>query len=108
MVASDRPDLACVGEFGQLAVLSSATVLLIYLGVALAVLRLRKTMPAGADTFRVPGGPVVPVLAALIILWFLSNLTRQEMIWMAAFLALLTLVYGGLTLLRKSASARAD
>jgi APA family basic amino acid/polyamine antiporter len=86
---------AVVGEFGQLAVLSSATVLLIYLGVALSVLRLRKTHPAGPETFRVPGGPVVPVIASLIILWFLSNLTRQEMTWMVAFLGVLTLVYVG-------------
>ena len=91
---------AVVGEFGQLAVLSSATVLLIYLGVALSVLRLRRTQPAGPETFRVPGGPVVPVIASLIIIWFLSNLTKQEMTWMAAFLGVLTLVYLGMALLR--------
>ncbi len=48
-----------------------------------------------------PGGPVVPVIASLIILWFLSNLTRQEMTWMAAFLGVLTLVYVGMSFLRK-------
>lgn len=96
-----------VGEFGQLAVLSSATVLLIYLGVALSVLRLRKTLPAGPESFRVPGGPVIPVIASCIILWFLSNLSRQEMIWMAAFLAFLTVVYLGLALVRGTANRAA-
>lgn len=91
---------AIVGEFGQLAVLSSATILLIYLGVALSVLRLRKTLPAVPGAFRVPGGPVVPVMASLVILWFLSNLTAEEMTWMAVFLGLLTLVYAGMILVR--------
>ena len=89
-----------VGEFRQLAVLSSATILLIYLGVALSVMRLRKTQPGGPGTFRIPGGPVVPVMASLVILWFLSNLTGEEMTWMAVFLGLLTLVYAGIILVR--------
>jgi amino acid transporter len=92
---------AIVGEFGQLAVLSSATILLIYLGVALSVLRLRKTQPAGPDTFQVPGGPVIPIVGSLSILWFLSNLTRQEMIWMAGFIGVLSLIYLGTMVLRK-------
>lgn len=92
-----------VGEFAQLAVLSSAGILLMYLGVVLSVLRLRRTLPAGAGAFRVPGGPLVPALAALAILWLLSNLTRQEMTWTAAFLGLLTVVYLGMGLVRRRA-----
>lgn len=87
--------LASAGGFKQLAVLSSATILLIYLGVCLATMKLKNYQPAISlgKTFKIPGGPVIPVLACLVILWFLSNLAMQEIIGISGFIVFLTVVY---------------
>jgi APA family basic amino acid/polyamine antiporter len=85
---------ASVGGFEQLAILSSATVLLVYFGMAMAVIKLRRQIgPKPEGSFRIPGGYLVPVLAAGVIIWFLSNLTRKEMIAGVAIIAFLSLIY---------------
>lgn len=89
--------IACVlsiaGQFKQLAILASASILLIYLGVALSVIKLRRRTPAPQSSFRIPGGAVVPVLSALTIFWLLTNLTREEMTGMVIALIVLSLVF---------------
>lgn len=86
--------LAITGEFKQLAIISSASVLLIYLGVVLATLKLRKgDAAAEGNGFRAPGGAVVPLLAAGAIVWLLSNLERKELIGMVLFLVVLAALY---------------
>ncbi len=80
------------GEFKQLAILSTSSVLLIYLGVALAVIKLRVTLPDKAS-FKIPGGLIVPVVAIIVIIWFLTNLTMEQSISMLIFIALLSFVY---------------
>ncbi len=84
------------GGFRQLAIISSASVLLIYLGVSLSVIKLRavnKLIPDG-NLFRIRGGYIVPILSSLVILWFLSNLAKNELVGIALFIILLTLIYG--------------
>lgn len=93
--------LAITGEFKQLAVISSASVLLIYLGVVLATLKLRKG-GAAASAFRAPGGVLVPAVAAMAIVWLLSNLERKELVGMAVFASLLATTYAVKALLRKN------
>lgn len=86
--------LATFGGFEQLAIFSTATILLVYFGMAAAVLKLRKRYkekPAGS--FRIPGGYIVPILTALVIIWFLSNLNRNEMLAMVLVFAFLSLIY---------------
>jgi len=85
--------LATLGGFEALAIVSSAAILLVYLGVALAVIKLRKKAPSGLEAFRIPGGYTIPVLASLIIIWFLSNLTGQERNSLLILLAVLTVIY---------------
>jgi APA family basic amino acid/polyamine antiporter len=87
---------AIVGEFKQLAILSSASILLIYLGVALALIKSRIKKEKNERSFRTPGGYLVPVFAAVIILWFLSNLTKNEIIGIISFIVILTLIYSGI------------
>jgi APA family basic amino acid/polyamine antiporter len=87
---------AIVGEFKQLAVLSSASILLIYMGVALASIKARYKKENGSDTFKIPGGYIIPVISVLIILWFLSNLTKNEIIGIISFIGILSLIYLGL------------
>jgi basic amino acid/polyamine antiporter, APA family len=84
---------AITGEFKQLAILSSSAVLLVYLGVALAAIKLRKTEEPGTQSFRIPGGYTVPILTVLAILWFLSNLTAPEMEGMLITLLVLTAIF---------------
>ncbi len=95
--------LACffsiTGEFKQLAILSTSSVLLIYLGVALAVIKLRMKLP-DSPSFKIPGGLIVPVISIIIITWFLTNLTRKESVSMLIFIAILSFVYYILTLLK--------
>lgn len=86
--------LAISGGFKQLATISSAAVLIIYLGVVLSTLKLRKQGNVhGEKTFRVPGGIIVPLLAAAGIVWLLSNLTRPELTGVAAFILLFSVAY---------------
>jgi amino acid transporter len=71
--------LAISGTFRPLAGVASGSILLVYLGVSVAVLRLRARdglPPAG--TFRLPGGFVVPVLSCGVIAWFLWHLPADE------------------------------
>jgi basic amino acid/polyamine antiporter, APA family len=92
---------ACTGEFKQLAMLSSASFLLIYLGVVLAVVKYRILKQDVTGGYRVPLGYLIPGASAVAILWFLSNLPRNELAAMVGFLVLLTVVYLTMKLLRR-------
>jgi len=86
--------LATLGGFAQLAVISSSSILLVYLGVILSVIKSRRE--AGKQTkneFRIPGGYLVPILSIFIIVWLLSNLEPKEVIGFGVYIAILTLVY---------------
>lgn len=85
--------MACMGGFQVLAVATSAISLLVYLGVVLAVIKLRNVVPDHAQSFRIPGGYTVPVAASLAILWFLSHLTGREAIALVILVLILTVVF---------------
>ena len=84
--------LAATGTFEQLVIIATSSILILYFGVALSVLKLR-TFKSEAEEFRIPGGWVVPVLSMLIILYFLSNLAKNEMIGTIAFVAVMSLIF---------------
>jgi amino acid transporter len=85
---------AIAGGFKQLAIISSACTLLVYLGTVLATLKLRKTaLPASEKTFRVPGGATIPLLATGGILWLLSGLTKPEFMGISIFIVVLSVIY---------------
>lgn len=81
------------GGFEQLAIISSAAILLIYLGIALSVIKLRKTQPSISGEFKLRGGFLIPILASLTIIWLLSNLSKNELIVFSACLVGLSLIY---------------
>lgn len=81
------------GAFRPLAVLSSMALLLVYLGVCLAALKLRYTRPRAAGAFRMPGGPLPALLACATVLWLLAHSTLREAMAMALFIALAMLYY---------------
>ncbi len=95
---------ACTGEFKQLAILASASYLLIYLGVVLAVIKYRVTKQDEAGGFKIPGGYAIPVFSTAAILWFLSNLPANELTAMLIFLVLLSLIYLVTNFLRKKSA----
>lgn len=82
-----------LGEFRQLAMLSSASFLLIYLGVVLAVIKLRFTGKHDPEAYTIPGGLTIPVLSIIAIFWFLSNLSINEIWGMLAFLSILSVLW---------------
>ncbi len=86
---------ALAGGFKQLAIIASAAGLLIYLGVTLATIKLRITGQTGSqkDFFRIRGGYTVPVLASLVIVWFLSNLSNNELKGLGVFIVILSIIY---------------
>lgn len=83
--------LSISGGFRQLAILSSASLLIIYLGVIAATIRLRKMK--SEEAFTIPGGLTVPVLAMIGTCWFLSHLAIREIMAAGIFLAFFTAVY---------------
>ena len=93
---------AISGGFKQLATIASAALLIIYLGVVLASIKLRKKKNTTTEnTFRVPGGVILPLLASAGILWLLSNLTKPELIGIAIFIAVFSLIYLVVKLVKK-------
>ena len=85
---------AVSGGFKQLAVLASGVLLLIYLAVVLALIKLRMRREEGAEkSFKVPGGLVIPVVAIAAILYVLSNLSKQEIISIVVFVAVICIMY---------------
>ncbi len=87
--------LAIAGGFRQLAILSTSSVLLVYIGVALSVIKLRRKEKVPG--FRIPGGVLVPLLSIAISLWLLSNLSLREMMGMVIFICFLSIIYYALT-----------
>jgi len=83
--------LSISGGFRQLAILSSASLLIIYLGVIAATIRLRKVK--SKDAFTIPGGITIPVLAMIATIWFLSHLALHEIMAALIFLAFFTALY---------------
>lgn len=67
---------ALSGSFAQLATVSAIARLVFSAATCAAVLVLRRRRPRAP--FRVPGGPVIPVLAVAISLWLLSGVNRAQ------------------------------
>ena len=86
--------VAASGSFRQIAVLGVAGTLILYLICCLGVLRLRaKNVGAAGSPFVAPGGPIVPIAAAAMILWLLSTLAMREMIAISSFMTIAALIY---------------
>jgi len=91
--------LSISGGFQELATMASVALLLIYLGVVLATVKLRNN-PADPGAFKIPGGLTVPLCAIAITLWFLSHLTKQEYVIAAIFLGVVAGIYGVMKLVK--------
>jgi len=85
--------LACIGGFKTLAVIASSSALLLYFGVSLSVIGLRRKKDLDNGGFKIPLGYTVPIVSAGIILFFLSNLTGFEIEGMLTLIGVLTGIY---------------
>ncbi len=85
---------ALTGTFKVLAVVASGSILIIYLGVSLAVLRLRfRDGQPSNDQFTIPGGALVPVLSCLFIGWLLFQLKWEEAVGLVALIGVAVILY---------------
>ena len=84
---------ASIGEFRQLAMLSSASYMLIYLGVVFSVIKFRVTDPGKKGIKSMVMGYLVPAISAMVILWVLSKLPVNELTGMIVFIVILSLIY---------------
>jgi amino acid transporter len=72
--------LAVSGSFRDLVLVGSSGTLLVYLLCCLGVLRLRaRGVTTGAEPFRAPGGPFVPLAASAMIIGTLWSLQWNEL-----------------------------
>jgi len=85
--------IAISGKFAGLATLSAMARLMTYIGSAAALLMLRRSHPS-PRTFRLPGGPVLPVLVIGISFYLLSAATNAQ--WIAGLITVAAglLLYG--------------
>lgn len=84
---------ASIGQFKTLANISSASLLLIYLGVAFAAIKQKRAQKGKIEGFDLPFGVLIPSLASLGIIWFLSNLKKSEVLSFIIAISILSLIY---------------
>jgi amino acid transporter len=72
-------------DYRSLIGMSNVAVAVQYLATCLAVLRLRRQ--GERRGFRVPGGPIVPLLGAAVSCWVFTEASFEELAWAAGSLA---------------------
>jgi basic amino acid/polyamine antiporter, APA family len=86
--------LACTGSFRQLVIVASSGTLVLYLICCLGLLRLRaRNVAMDGEPFHAPGGWLVPLAAALIIVWMLTTLRWQELVGAFVIVAVSAIAY---------------
>lgn len=82
------------GGFRELAVMASAAILLIYLMVILATIKLRKQpQPQQQKLFKVPGGLLIPLIGLGAIIWLLTSLNTSEILSTLIFITFLCILF---------------
>lgn len=72
--------IALSGSFTTLAAISVVSRFVQYVPTCLAIIVLRKRTDL-TGSFRVPFGPVIPILAVLVSFWLLLQASMQQIIW---------------------------
>ena len=77
-----------------MAILASASLLLVYLAVILATIKLRsKKQDTSEKTFRMPGGLIIPFIGIAAIVWLLSSLSKWEILSVIIFITIVCVIY---------------
>ncbi|HCW05954.1 MAG TPA: amino acid permease [Cytophagales bacterium] len=82
-----------IGEFRQLAMLASSFALLIYIGVAAAVIKFRIQIKNQESGFKIPLGYTVPSIAILTSIFFLLNGSGTQAVGLILFIASVSAIY---------------
>ena len=91
--------LASTGSFGVLILLSNVALLVGYLMCCLAAIELRRrNVQSGGRPFDLPGGPLVPIVASVVVVWLLSHAAAQEFAVTAGAVVVAALLFGWRTL----------
>jgi amino acid transporter len=86
--------VAASSSFTQLAILANVAALTLYLMCVAGSYELqRRGVRAGGTPFAVPAGPMIPALAAGVIVWMLSHATRREFAVEGLVLTAASLIY---------------
>ena len=86
--------VAVSGGFRQLAIIVSASLLLLYVGVVLATIKFRfKKNVDKTGTFKIPGGLTIPIAALVALCFFIVQLQLKEMAGILIFIAVLSIIY---------------
>lgn len=77
-----------------MAILASASILIIYLAVILATIKMRsKKTQVPEKTFKIPGGLTVPLVGIVAIGWMFSSLEKWEILSVLIFVTAVSVVY---------------
>ena len=85
--------LSISGGFKQLAILASAAILIIYLAVILASIKLKKKDKNAEKSFEIPGGLIIPFIGIASIIWLLTSLSKWEIGSTAIVIAVICVLY---------------
>jgi len=93
---------ALSGTFKYLAVVATGSLLLIYLAVSIAVWRLRQRdgLPKEGE-FKVPFGPVIPILSCLFVSGLLLQMPLDEAVTISALVGICIVIYSIRSVLSK-------
>lgn len=85
--------VALYGNFAVLVMVSAIARLLFSATTCLAVPMLRRKMPDASRKFKLPFGPLIPILAAIISIWLLAGINLAQAIAGAAALLVGAMLY---------------
>jgi len=87
--------LAVTSTFETLLVLSVLSALIVYFICCLATIALQRkdVRMEGAKPLVLPGGPLIPLVAAGIVVWLMTSATQKEFIAMGVMLVVETILY---------------
>jgi basic amino acid/polyamine antiporter, APA family len=89
--------LAISSSFAQLAILANVSALTLYGTCVAASIELQRRdvrdAASGGTPLRLPGGPTIPALAIVVIVWLLAHATRREFGIEATVLGIATAFY---------------
>lgn len=86
--------LAVLNSFETLAIIANVSAALIYIACAAAAWKLtRRSTPMPGDSFHIPGGSVVPILALVALAFLLSAVTLREWSVLVVVLGVSSVLY---------------
>lgn len=87
--------LACTGEYRYLIMLATISMMLSYVDVVLALIKfeLQKDDDRITNSFRLPGGIIIPALSLIALAWFLWHSKKEELSGIGVFILALIIIY---------------